>query len=102
MVKLHFSIRAAIVAFLIDLIGSVLSMAWSGGLMRPAERSPLGMHIVSVFLAPYVAVQAVLEHFDILFFFNSFISILLVSCITWGCIAGLVWPLFRRRGTQTI
>jgi hypothetical protein len=98
MVKLHFSIRAAIVAFLIDLGGGVSSIAWS----VTGHRTSVVYYVEAFFLAPYGAIEAVLEHFRIFSCFNSLISILLVSSIPWACIAGLLWPLFRRRGTRTI
>jgi hypothetical protein len=84
MVKLHFSIRAAIVAFLIDLVGSVLSIRW--GVMH---RTVVTYYVEALFLAPYGAVMTLLDHFRI-FFGESVIFMLLVSGISWACIAGLL------------
>ena|SRR5438270_10890043 len=97
MVKLHFSIRAAIVAFLIDLVGGVLSTVWS--MEHPRS---LGSYLEVVFLAPYAGIGILLEHFRIFFPFQSFTFMVLVSGVAWACVAGFVWPLFRRRGTRTI
>jgi hypothetical protein len=96
MVKFHFSIRAAIVTFVIDLVGGVLSIVWSVN-----QPTSVRGYAASFFLAPYIGIEALLEHFRIFLLGNSLISILLPSCIPWACVAGFVRPLFRR-GTPTI
>jgi hypothetical protein len=102
MVK-RFSIRAAIVAFVIVLVGSLVSIAWAGIVDNPPmARFTAAVAIGHVFTAPYLAVEFVLEHFGVFNVFQSFISMILISSVIWACLVGVVWPLFHRHNPPTI
>ena len=103
MVNQRFSIRAATVAFVIDLVGSIVAIAWASVLDDPPlARLTYVVAIGRAFIAPYLVLEFVLEHVGVFYLFRSFISMILVSCLIWACIVGLVWPFFHRRHPPTI
>jgi hypothetical protein len=102
MVK-RFSIRAAIVAFVTVLVGSIVSIALASILSSPPlARFTPAVAVARVFIAPYLAMEFILERVGVLSLFQSFIAMVLVSSVVWGCIVGIVWPVFRRHRASTI
>jgi hypothetical protein len=99
MLKRRFFSSAAIIGVVISFLGIIVSLRFSGLLHLHWQPSPVGMTALAIFTAPALALDAVLYHFG---FFLLGPLPLLFNCIAWGFIAGTLWPLFARRGAQTI
>jgi hypothetical protein len=99
MVKRRFSISAAIIGVVIGFVGIIVSLRFSGLLHLHWQPSSVGMTSLAIFTAPALALDAGLHHLG---FFLLDPAPILFSCIAWGFIAGSLWPLIVRRGTQTI
>jgi hypothetical protein len=95
-----FSIRAAAIALIVDFIGIVVSVEYSGLLrLHRQQLSPVGMWCLAFFLAPYTVIGVILRAFTYRWL-SGLVGVPL-SCIVWACIIGLIWPLVYRRGTRS-
>ena len=99
MIKPRFSISAAAISFAVAFLGIIVSIEFSGLLRLRGPLSPVGMTVLAVFVAPAIAIDWLLDHFHL--FLSGYVA-LPVSCIVWGCAAGLTWPFVSRRDSRTI